>query len=385
MSHLYELPLNLLAVGAPLNYDLRSRNDVLLIKKGFAIKDTEQIEAILKAGPCVGPEDAFKLGLIETLEATPTPVFMPNIKHKPSKKDLRPFDTVAEWITKTNLLYGQQLSLAHRVESISEDILKHVSIFPEAASAAIFLVPFKQYTAAHAVHCAIYCAIIAEQQGVAEMDRLALIKAALLMNISIARLQDTLFSVSQSIAHNCREKLNQHPELSATLAKEHGIDCELTLTIIRQHHEKPDGTGYPSQLVENKIHQLSKILHIVDIILAKITHRVYRKPIAPKKALGSMLATYKDLESQKVIKYLIKSLGVYPPGTVVRNAEGETLIISQKSDVFIEMWAVFRSDGMAIPSPLKRRIDLSRQHELHVVPYTDINKIINLNALFGYG
>lgn len=385
MSTLYDLPSTYLSVGTPLHYDLRSRNDVLLIKKGFAIKDAEQIEAILKAGPCVNPEDAFKLGLIESLEATTPPINIPTVKRKPSKKDLRPFDAVSEWITKTNLLYGQQLALAHRVESISEDILKNVSLFPEAASAAIFLVPFKQYTAAHAVHCAIYCAIIAEQQNVPEMDRLALIKAALLMNISIARLQDTLFSVRQTIAHNCREKLNQHPELSAAIAEEHGIQCPLTLTIIRQHHEKPDGSGYPSQLVENKLHQLSKILHIVDIILAKITHRVYRKPIAPKKALGSMLATYKDLDSQTVIKYLIKSLGIYPPGTVVRNAEGETLIISHKSDVFIDMWAVFRADGMAMASPLKRRIEMSRQHELQVVPYTDINKIINLNALFGYG
>lgn len=382
---LHQLPQRFLVAGSPINYDLRSRNNVLLIKRGSVIRDVDQINAILKTGPCVNAEDAFRLGIIDTLDAPSNILVSAQTKIHVDKKETRPFDVIAECITKTQILYTQNGFFAQRVESISAEIIKISESCPEAVAAAVFLIPFKSYTAAHAVHCGIYSVIVGRELGLQTAEIEALVQASLLMNISQSKLQDKLFNHNQPITPYIRTQLDQHPQQSASHAKENGIEDPVVLRIVEQHHEKPDGSGYPRKLVENKIHKLAIILHILDVALAKITHRSYRKPMAPKKALGTLLVSYKDQYCQEIIKYLIKAVGVYPSGTIVKLASGETAVITNKSHQHLEMWSVFNPSGLAYVTPLRRRIELNKQHELQVVPYTDINKIVNLNILFGYG
>jgi HD-GYP domain-containing protein (c-di-GMP phosphodiesterase class II) len=384
MSRLFTVPSRYLTVGEPIAYDLRSPNDVLLLSKGQVISGGEQINAILKIGPCVNAEDAFKLGLI-TIEELQGPQESPSLPVKPSKPTVhRPFDLVAEWYAKTDVLYSQHLELAKRVESIAQSIYDAVSICPQPLCAGIFLVPFKKYTSAHAVHCAIVITMTALALKIPENDTVSILKAALLMNIGNAKLQDSLFEHNKVLNPSCKAIIKQHPLVSHNIAKTHGVLDELTLRIILEHHEQPDGTGYPQQLVENKIHYYSKILHIVDILLAKMTHRSYRKAMAIRKAMGTLLNAYADQDSIQIIQSVIKAVGLYPPGTALKLPSGEVAIVTYRHDNMLETWAVLKDSGERLAIPLKRKIDLHSISDLSITYSTPLIKFINPHQLFGF-
>jgi putative two-component system response regulator len=60
------------------------------------------------------------------------------------------------------------------------------------------------------------------------------------------------------------------------------------LPIIRHHHEKLDGSGYPDGLKGKDIPLTAQIMHTVDIYDALTTSRPYRKALSPKEAFAIM-------------------------------------------------------------------------------------------------
>jgi len=99
--------------------------------------------------------------------------------------------------------------------------------------------------------------------------------------------------------------------------------------IIRQHHERIDGSGYPSRLKGNELSLLSRILMAVDEYESLINVADIRRNLSPTEALSQLYLTGKTTFSEEVVVALIQVLSVYPPGTVVElNDHSIGLVIS---------------------------------------------------------
>jgi HD-GYP domain-containing protein (c-di-GMP phosphodiesterase class II) len=55
--------------------------------------------------------------------------------------------------------------------------------------------------------------------------------------------------------------------------------------MVYQHHERVDGTGYPTGCIGNEIHLWAKICSVVDVFEALTSHRPYRSPMPRLRAL----------------------------------------------------------------------------------------------------
>lgn len=89
--------------------------------------------------------------------------------------------------------------------------------------------------------------------------------------------------------------LQTHAEYSYNIAREMDLP-EVILTMILQHHERLDGSGYPNKLIGDEIVLQSRILAVADVVEAMTSHRPYRPALGIEAAL-------KEIESGRGVKY----------------------------------------------------------------------------------
>ena len=81
--------------------------------------------------------------------------------------------------------------------------------------------------------------------------------------------------------------LKGHPQAGYDILK--GIDFPWPIAkIVLQHHERIDGSGYPSGLVGEDMLIEAKILAVADVVEAMVTDRPYRPALGPEVALGEI-------------------------------------------------------------------------------------------------
>lgn len=115
--------------------------------------------------------------------------------------------------------------------------------------------------------------------------------------------------------------IDQHCENSARMAREAGMSDGVA-RIILQHHEHMDGTGYPKHLVAAQIDPLARVLAVVNAFDNLCNPFNPATAMTPYEALAHMYATDFGKYDEKILKLMIKTLGVYPPGSVVQLSNG---------------------------------------------------------------
>jgi len=126
-----------------------------------------------------------------------------------------------------------------------------------------------------------------------------------------------------------RKTFQRHVGFSLSmLAQFPGIPDEV-IDIVRQHHERIDGSGYPSQLKADQLSLPSKILMAVDEYERLVNAPDICNTMTPTETLSKLYLNAKTTFSEEVVVGLIQTLSVYPPGTVVQlNNQSIGLVVS---------------------------------------------------------
>ncbi|MBF0381639.1 MAG: HD domain-containing protein, partial [Magnetococcales bacterium] len=100
-------------------------------------------------------------------------------------------------------------------------------------------------------------------------------------------------------------------------------------TIIGQHHERNDGTGYPNGLVGDETHILGKMAQIVDEF-DRLTSKIEDEyPISPKEALKKILEQGGKGFDTGLVQMFIKAIGIYPVGTTVELKNSSIAVVAE--------------------------------------------------------
>ena len=95
---------------------------------------------------------------------------------------------------------------------------------------------------------------------------------------------------------------------------------------VRQAHERADGSGYPEGLTADETSEFAQIVGLADVYEALTHKRPYRAKYTPIEALDIILKN-KNIYGPKIIKALIRRIGVYPVGTLVLLNSKETGVV----------------------------------------------------------
>lgn len=132
----------------------------------------------------------------------------------------------------------------------------------------------------HMTNVANLCLKLAKKSKLNVKDTVNLYIAALMHDIGKLYLPDELLNNKKKYSYDEYEMIKSHSEKSADMAKSELSNIPVLKKvpeIIRSHHERYDGSGYPDGLKEDQIPKLSRYLMIADSVDAMLTHRHYKK------------------------------------------------------------------------------------------------------------
>jgi hypothetical protein len=113
-----------------------------------------------------------------------------------------------------------------------------------------------------------------------------------------------------------------------TLLSEHPGVHEDVLRIVREHHERSDKSGFPAGLGHDQISRLAQIVGIVDFYDGMVSRRGARPGMSPHDAVRQLfLAGERGQYEKTLVEVMIRSIGVYPVGSLVRLNTGEQAVV----------------------------------------------------------
>ena len=116
--------------------------------------------------------------------------------------------------------------------------------------------------------------LAAERLGWSDSEKLALIRAALTMNIAMLDLQNTLATQTTPLTPAQRADIDSHPQRGRAMLEAAQVTCQDWLRTVEQHHVTVDGRDIPKDRTD--ISPLACMVHYTDVYLARISPRATR-------------------------------------------------------------------------------------------------------------
>jgi diguanylate cyclase (GGDEF)-like protein/putative nucleotidyltransferase with HDIG domain len=200
---------------------------------------------------------------------------------------------------------------------LSSDVVKPatplVSVELEARSRALSIIyalaatvdAKDHYTYGHSKKVSDYAVAVGEAMGLPQ-DRIDIIRAAgLLHDIGKVGIPDSILNKKGTLNDEEWGLIKDHPKLGVEILR-HVIDLVNCLPVILHHHERFDGTGYPSGLKGDNIPLEARILAVADAFDAITSPRPYREQLSSQEALEELKRCIGSQFDPKVLEVFFK-------------------------------------------------------------------------------
>ncbi|SFB13579.1 MULTISPECIES: HD-GYP domain-containing protein [unclassified Bacillus (in: firmicutes)] len=187
--------------------------------------------------------------------------------------------------------YGVKGNLAAGVRALfTNDPFERVtgSMSPSVKSLILATEKKDSYTAGHTFRVTMYALNLADELRLKPDQLRALAQGTLLHDVGKVEIPDSILNKPGKLTLGERKIIEEHPIVGYELCRELGIMKE-ELGIIRSHHEKWDGSGYPDQLSGKDIPMLARITAVADVYDALTSDRAYRKGWEHGKAIEFLI------------------------------------------------------------------------------------------------
>jgi putative nucleotidyltransferase with HDIG domain len=197
---------------------------------------------------------------------------------------------------------------------------------------------YDEYTYQHCVNVAILSINMGTRLGLSKQQLSQLGVSGLFHDIGKVRIPNAILQKPGKLTPEEWAIMKSHPtEGVKIITKLHGVSSlsMRAMIIAYEHHLNVDLTGYPRLKRRRQQNLFSRIVAISDCFDAMTAHRSYQKdPFTPYEALHYMTTRLADRFDSTLLKVFIRTVGIYPPGTVVQLNTSELALViypSQKS------------------------------------------------------
>ncbi len=253
-------------------------------------------------------------------------------------------------------------------QKLVEEISASVSRNPGAIISLARLKTADDYTYMHSVAVCALMIALARQLGLDAATTRSAGVAGLLHDLGKASMPIDVLNKPGKLTPEEFSVMKGHPEAGHKLLLESSGADEIALAVVLRHHEKTDGSGYPGGLKDADISLFAKMGAVCDVYDAITSNRPYKDGWDPAESLRKMAEWSKGHFDPVVFQAFVKSVGIYPIGSLVRLKSGRLGVVVEQAEKSLLMPRVkvffsTRSNARVVPEI----VDLALGHCLETI------------------
>ncbi|HEY1092649.1 MAG TPA: hypothetical protein VGE47_16245 [Burkholderiaceae bacterium] len=393
---LIQLPPNALRLGQVLTFSVRDANGKLLFATGQVLHDSPQVRSLIEHGAFALAHETKEyqrqlahkvdtmmhqgavLGEIAKAQAVYKPD--PKVEKRSFASDLDAWNEIQSH-AHALLRDPKPIDFLPRFETLHAEMMQ---LLQRNADALLTLLvhdasrDFRQYSSKHGLLCMALAELCGQRLGWSDAWRAALTRAALSLNVRISVAQDRLAASSDTFTPEQREQLMHLSYLNADYLRSLGVTDPLWLDTLAVRHE----TG-PGPLADRSpAEQLARLLSRIDIFAARLSPRRSRAALSAGSAARAVfLDELKHPDEAGAA--LVKAVGLYVPGSLVRLVNGEVGIVFKRGPNANEplVAALMGKSGNPLADPVPRDTRLASQAVAGSLAPHELKLNINLEKL----
>lgn len=214
------------------------------------------------------------------------------------------------------------------VEEISSSVLRN----PGALISLARLKTADEYTYMHSVAVCALMVSLARQLGLDETEVREAGMAGLLHDLGKALMPMDVLNKPGRLTDEEFRIIKNHPVEGHRLLVEGKTASAIVLDVCLHHHEKIDGSGYPDRLPGDRISLFAKMGAVCDVYDAITSNRPYKAGWDPAESIRKMTEWSQGHFDERVFQAFIKSIGIYPVGSLVKLGSGRLAVVIEQSE-----------------------------------------------------
>lgn len=211
---------------------------------------------------------------------------------------VEPGDELGAAYRRLSAAYEQTLRYAEDVRQLYQRVQR--SIYQALLGLANALEAKDPYTRGHAERVGTWCAEVAQALGLSAPDRERVAQAGLLHDIGKIGVPERVLLKRGALSSDEWALMRRHPVIGAQIVAPFEFLAEAG-HMIRHHHERHDGSGYPDGLDGARVPLGARIIAVIDVYDALTSDRPYRPAMSREAAIAHLAGAAGDTLDEEVV------------------------------------------------------------------------------------
>ncbi len=219
---------------------------------------------------------------------------------------------------------------AERCLPLVDDIAQSVFRNPGALVSLARLKTQDDYSYMHSVAVCALMVSLSQQMGLDDAACRDAGLAGLLHDLGKAAMPLDILNKPGKLTEQEFAIIRTHPERGWQMLQDGKGATEIAMDVCLHHHERIDGRGYPHKLPGEQLTPFARMGAVCDVYDAITSNRPYKVGWDPAESISRM-ASWQGQFDETVFRHFVRSLGIYPNGSLVRLASGRLGVVMEQN------------------------------------------------------